>query len=599
MNKITAFFFSCVLASAPLMAQEGVTQCGTPTGQPPFPLQSYHELPDPKPASMQEWAAVKSPQVRWGSTDVRYAKHAVPVLPSQQSITLEGWRGEKLNAQAVVCTPTDLNELTYAFSDFKSSSGEVLPASAFSGGFVRYVMTDELNKDGRGACGERPDHTLYDSLLVADAIDHLAASMPVKAKSVQPVWINCRIPASLSPGTYKGTVEVKDGGCLLGSLTMYVKVSSRTLPEPSAWKYHLDLWQNPFAVARYHQLPLWSREHMEAMRPLMKMLVDAGQKVITASIMHHPWNAQTEDAFESMVTWTKRIDGTWAFDFAVFDLWVEMMMSVGIDKQINCYSMVPWKLSFQYFDQATNRLQVVNTAPGKPDYEEMWLAMLRAFSKHLREKGWFDICTIAMDERPMDVMLKTLEVIRKADPDFKVSLAGNFHNELEADIYDYCIPMSASYPEDVLKRRTEKKWPTTYYTSCAEAFPNTFTFSDPAEAVWMSFYSAKFHLDGYLRWAYNSWVKEPLLDSRFRTWAAGDTYLVYPGSRSSIRFERLVEGIQAHEKITLLREEFVEKNNKAGMKRLERILSAFRLEDFPQVPAAVTVRKANRLLNAL
>ena len=115
----------------------------------------------------------------------------------------------------------------------------------------------------------------------------------------------------------------------------------------------------------------------------------------------------------------------------------------------------------------------------------------------------------------------------------------------------------------------------------------------------MSFYSAKFHLDGYLRWAYNSWVKEPLLDSRFRTWAAGDTYLVYPGSRSSIRFERLVEGIQAHEKITLLREEFVEKNNKAGMKRLERILSAFRLEDFPQVPAAVTVRKANRLLNAL
>src|SRR3712207_1535788 len=157
-----------------------------------------------------------------------------------------------------------------------------------------------------------------------------------------------------------------------------------------------------------------------------------------------------------MVTWTKRIDGTWAFDFAVFDLWVEMMMSVGIDKQINCYSMVPWKLSFQYFDQATNRLQVVNTAPGKPDYEEMWLAMLRAFSKHLREKGWFDICTIAMDERPMDVMLKTLEVIRKADPDFKVSLAGNFHNELEADIYDYCIPMSASYPEDVLKRRTEK-----------------------------------------------------------------------------------------------------------------------------------------------
>ena len=57
----------------------------------------------------------------------------------------------------------------------------------------------------------------------------------------------------------------------------------------------------------------------------------------------------------------------------------------------------------------------------------------------------------------------------------------------------------------------------------------------------MSYYSSKKHLDGYLRWAYNSWPLEPLLDSRFRSWAGGDTYLVYPGARSCIRFERLIE----------------------------------------------------------
>lgn len=64
-----------------------------------------------------------------------------------------------------------------------------------------------------------------------------------------------------------------------------------------------------------------------------------------------------------------------------------MMMSVGIDKQINCYSMVPWKLSFQYFDQATNSMQYAKTAPGEKAYEEMWVAMLKSFSKHLREKA--------------------------------------------------------------------------------------------------------------------------------------------------------------------------------------------------------------------
>lgn len=69
-----------------------------------------------------------------------------------------------------------------------------------------------------------------------------------------------------------------------------------------------------------------------------------------------------------------------------FDRWVEFMMSVGIDKQINCYSMVPWELSFQYYDQATNSLKFVKTAPGEEAYEEMWVAMLSSFSKHLKEK---------------------------------------------------------------------------------------------------------------------------------------------------------------------------------------------------------------------
>lgn len=603
MKLFATLFFSGLFATGAVMAQQGVTQCGTPTGQAPYPLESYQELPDPSAPSPQQWAAVEQPVVSWGTTDVRYAKHAVPALKTQKKISLEGWRGEKLHAQAVVWTGADVEKLNYSVGAFKNAQGDVLPADAFGGGFVRYVMTDELNKDGRGACGHRPDHSIYDSTLVADAIDHLLPAMPMKAMSTQAIWINCRVPQSAAPGLYKGTVEVKDGDKVLSTLDMDIKVLSRVLPQPSQWAYHLDLWQNPYAVARYYQVPVWSQAHLDAMRPVMKLLADAGQKIITATIMHKPWNAQTGsetgDYFETMVTWMKKADGTWAFDYTVFDKWVEFMMSVGIDKQINCYSMVPWRLSFQYYDQATNTLKEVQTAPGEKEYAEMWGAMLTSFSKHLREKGWFDICTIAMDERPMDVMQKTLAVIRKADPDFKVSLAGNFHKELEADIYDYCIAIGASYPADVLARRAEKNLPTTYYTCCTEAFPNTFTFSAPAEAAWMSYYSAKDHLDGYLRWAYNSWPREPLLDSRYSAWAGGDTYLVYPGARTSIRFEKLIEGVQAHEKITILRDEFEKKGNKIGLKKIAKILSAFNLKDFPRVPAEKTVNRANKKLNAM
>ena len=65
----------------------------------------------------------QAPQVQWGNTDTRYAKHAVPVIQPQKSITLEGWRGEKLHAQAVVWTGTDLKGLNYSLSEFKNSKG--------------------------------------------------------------------------------------------------------------------------------------------------------------------------------------------------------------------------------------------------------------------------------------------------------------------------------------------------------------------------------------------------------------------------------------------------------------------------------------------
>ena len=49
--------------------------------------------------------------------------------------------------------------------------------------------------------------------------------------------------------------------------------------------------------------------------------------------------------------------------------------------------MVPWKLSFQYYDQATNSLKFVKTAPGEQAYEEMWVAMLASFANISKKKA--------------------------------------------------------------------------------------------------------------------------------------------------------------------------------------------------------------------
>lgn len=146
-----------------------------------------------------------------------------------------------------------------------------------------------------------------------------------------------------------------------------------------------------------------------------------------------------------------------------------------------------------------------------------------------------------MDERSMEDMQQAIKLIKYSDPNYKISLAGNYHPEIEAAIYDYCIAFGQEFSEKIKERREKQGLESTVYACFTEPLPNTFTFSAPAEAVWIGWHAAAGNYDGYLRWAYNSWTESPLQDSRFRSWAAGDCYLVYPDGRSSIRFERLIE----------------------------------------------------------
>jgi hypothetical protein len=456
-------------------------------------------------------------------------------------------------------------------------------------------MTDELNKDGKGACGQRPDKAQWDSSLVADVL-YKPFLEEIGACTAQPVWINVRIPQEVGAGVYRGVVTVSGKGFADRALKMEITVSDRVLPSPGQWEFHLDLWQNPYAVARYYNVPLWSDAHFDAMRPVMQWLADAGQKVITATIMHRPWNGQTEDPFDSMVSKVRKIDGTWEYDYTVFDRWVGFMMSLGIDRQINCYTLIPWALSFDYFDQATNRVLFVETKPGDAAYGAYWGAFLKDFSAHLRRKGWFERTAIAMDERGLEAMKEAIRVIREADPEFKISLAGNYHPEIEGDLYDYCLGFGLHFPEAVKAARDKAGKVSTVYTCCSEARPNTFTFSPPADATWIGWHAAAGDYDGYLRWAYNSWTADPLRDSRFRTWAAGDCYLVYPGY-SSIRMERLIEGIQDYEKIRILRNEFAGRKADGKLRKLNAAVSLFTDENVWTRDVAGDVNAARSVLN--
>ena len=534
-----------------------------------------------------------APDFVWVGTGDRYAKDGkFENIKEKAPFGVPAWRGEKISAQAYIRSHEHLRRVSMEVSDLVCGTS-VIPCEAASASFVEYVMGDVLDSTSYSQCGVRAPGQ-YDSLSVADMIDNADVKDIVQGE-LQPVWISVRVPSDAVPGVYSGNLKIKYSGGKL-SVPFTVEVCDRTLPAPSEWKFHLDLWQNPYSVARYHGVELWSQEHFDLMRPVMKLLADAGQKSVTATILDRPWNGQTYDAFGPMVTKTKNADGSWTYDYTVFDRWVEFMESVGIDRQINCYSLIPWALRFDYIDGETGEKAYVEAAPGSVAYKAYWAPFISDFAGHLRDKGWFGKTMIAMDERPLEAMTAALDVIRSVEPEFKVSLAGNYHEEIEKELYDLCIPFRASYPDGVIGRRRSEGKVTTYYTCCAEAYPNTFMASSPYEAAWIPWRALAADCDGYLRWAYNSWTEDPVRDARFRTWAAGDCYMVYPDGRSSIRMENLIDGIQDVEKIRILAEEWRAAGDEAKLKELEDVLSRFTYEELRDNGAEPAIAEAKAFL---
>jgi hypothetical protein len=554
----------------------------------------YEELPDPHPDPDAEWSMLrKKINVSFADDNVRYPKKKVPSITPQKAWNTVAWKGEKVHTQILVWTVTDIDGLTIEVRDLLNKArGTLIKKENTKASFVRYVMADEFG----GGCNKRKS-TDYDSSLVADPID-IIDIIPVKARTVQPVWLNVNVPADIPSGIYTGIITVN--ALRKYDLKISVKVLEHVLPPPGNWKYDLDLWQYPAPIARIHNVDLWSNEHFELMRPYFTALANAGQKVITANIIDQPWG-NTHVYFDDpgLIKWIKRRDGSWTYDYTLFDRYISFVMSCGIKQRINCYTMVTWDMSFTYFDEGLGRNTQISAKPGSSEYTEYWLRMLNSFTKHLKNKGWFDRTAIAMDERPVESMKAVISLLKQVDPAWKIALAGDeLPPGIEKDIFDYSIASYLKFDQKVLDERKALGKPTTFYTACKERHPGPYTFSPPAENAWLGWHAAAKGYTGYLFWAFNTWVKEPLLDSRFRSWPSGTCYQFYPGPRTSIRFEKLIEGIQDFEKIRIIKEQLRNEGNMNGLKEIEHILSAFEIPALDSIPASEMITVAKKVLNS-
>jgi len=486
----------------------------------------------------------------------------------------------------------------FKVSDLKNEKEKLLSKDNIQLNKVCYVLANFPYGSNEPNCGESP---YKNGFLFPDRFEAFDR-FDVPGKTVRPVWISLNIPADAEPGTYNGYIEVNSKS-EHAVLNVKIKVQNQILPKPHDWKYRYDLWQNPWVIADYYHLKPWSEEHKALLKKHLKLYADAGGTYITTYGVHSPWS-DNEYAIEGgMIEWIKHKDGSWKFDYNIFDQYIELAMSVGIDKAITIYTPVPNNNRFRYMDEKTGNYVYESWPPQSDTFKTAWNIFLNDLKTHLEKKGWFEKTYIGINESELSQTLAAIKVVKENSRKWKITYAGDWHKELDTLLDDYCCVYENQPAVNDIKARSAKGFTSTYYVCCHPAKPNTFIFSPPIEGRWISWYSAAKGYNGFLRWAYDAWPEDPMRDARFGSWAAGDCYLVYPGGNSCIRFEKLREGIVDFEKIRILREKASGSTDKAVkdlMTQLDDHLQLFLTEkDFNTEKIKKDVDKGGKILDEL
>lgn len=467
--------------------------------------------------------------------------------------TLKLFRSDVINSKIDLLIGKTGMALTAKASEFKTSDGKTLPASVFTLSFLDSVLDHETGRRVYDVLGE--------------------STKTFSEKTYGVLWIEVATAKDTPAGVYNGKITVSGTGHEI-SFDYTVEITALDLSAADATLTN-ELWTYPYSACRYYSgkstYEYFGTDHTKSNKaPIrnvyledkyfpqlaaqLKLYAKAGGDIITATVIDDAWNNQTTDPYPSMVKWSKTADGKWAFDYTDFDKWVELNVQNGVDGEIHCYSLASWNSNnVIIYRDANGQNKSASFATGSAEWREVWTAFLKDFMKHTKEKGWFDITYLSMDERSTEIIKAVCEVVHGVTDEngksFKMSMAVNRLHSIDYFDNFQNLSISSSQREKLgtlVADRAAKGLTTTFYTCGATAGSLR---NEPYETLDFFYFLAKNGTDGYLRWALDAYVAAPLEDTVHHKFVAGDVSLIYPDDlddenptvKSSVRYQIIIE----------------------------------------------------------
>ena len=490
------------------------------------------------------------------------------------------WKGERLQNQVILWSSAPLNGLTYTFSDFTNGTQKLenLGATLQWGKYIK--------GDPRAAnCSVESPYRNTPRPAAVELIDALSHEPQKSLTPADPMklWLTLDVPRHAAAGSYTGTLTI-GAGSASARFNIRLQIVGYTLPKVADWTFHLDLWQFPTTILTYYNranpsqpIAAWSSEHLALLAPAYRLLVDAGQKTITAHIKKGALGAAGESV--SLIRWIKGNDGAWRYDFSAFERYVAALMSWGMTRQISCFSPVGWNEDIIPYVDESNRAHELSAPLGSNPYNTRWNHFLTAFKTFLDQKGWFDRTVLYLDEvKGANRLNQVITMVKDNHPSWKLGIAYSrqMSREMKARFYDLSGLLGNTSNHDIDRSVTKVS---TFYTSCHQSYPNNYVTpqNSLAEMTWMPWHAQASNYNGYLRWAYDYWRLPDPWNARDGANAAGDFSMVYRSVDTaplrylpSLRLVMLREGIQDYEKMNILKAALrTSTHANAGQKRAE------------------------------
>ncbi len=318
-------------------------------------------------------------------------------------ITIVAARKGVFSGQVVVSSNEPIRGIKATMSDLVQTKGPGrLPASAVQ---VLYVAFPD----------HPPRHIRYDPAI--SLLDALSETPPAQVRAfeaqhgvstwvdggaVEPIWVKVRVPADAPAGDYRGTLSIEAEGMNLITVPVHLQVVGWTLPDPVDFKTHMGLMQSPDTIAEYYHVPLWSERHFQLMERSYAYMRELGGKNVFLPLVAKTWLGNEQ----SMVYWVKQPDGSYTYDFAVFDRYLDLVQKY-LKPDVVClyafapkagYMQRPYQGYVSVLDPATGEVHPMETPAWAPTPEAVafWRPVLKAVEARLVKRGLADVTVLGL-----------------------------------------------------------------------------------------------------------------------------------------------------------------------------------------------------------